>query len=128
MDRYDEIRAMYTSYIGRVAGFARKEYLRTLRYREEEIGFSNLPEDRLVLPSVRTSDEFDFAEERLSQAITDLPLLRRQVLEMIFIEQLTAPEISERLGCSVNYVYKQKHLALRKIEAILREGGFGSEQ
>jgi RNA polymerase sigma factor (sigma-70 family) len=54
-------------------------------------------------------EEFDFEEERLSRAINELPLLRRRVLAMTFIEQLTAPEIAERLGCSANYVYKQKH-------------------
>jgi len=45
-----------------------------------------------------------------------MPLLRQQVLVLAIIEQLPALEIAERLGCSVNYVYKQKHLALQKIK------------
>jgi len=45
---FDEIRAMYTAYIERVADFARKEYLRTLRYRAQEI-----PLHRLIFTSIK---------------------------------------------------------------------------
>jgi len=48
--------------------------------------------------------------------MNNLPLLRRQVLKMAFIEKLTAQEIAARLGCAVSYVYKQKCLALQKLK------------
>ena len=120
---YNEIRAMYTAYIGRVAGYARQEYLRTLSHRSQEIPLEELPEDTLSLVQDRPfPDEFEFAEDRLSQAANDLPLLRRQMLALAFVEQLSAPEIAERLGCSVNYVYKQKCLALRKMKDAMEDG------
>jgi RNA polymerase sigma factor (sigma-70 family) len=120
MDNFDEIRAMFTTYIERVAGYARQEYLRTLRYRAREVSLAELPEEKLshsddgLLP-----DEFAFEVDRLSQAITDLPALRKQVLVLAFIHQLTAPEIAARLGCTVDYIYKQKHLALQKLKATM---------
>ena len=114
---YDEIRAMYTAYIERVADFARKEYLRTLRYRVQETPLEEQSEDTLALVEDRYfPDEFDLAEGWLSRAMNNLPLLRQQVLLLAFIEKLPAQEISERLGCAVSYVYKQKCLALQKLK------------
>jgi len=114
---YDEIRAMYTVYIKRVAGFARKEYLRTLHYRVQEIPLEEQSEETLALVEDRYfPGEFDLAEGRVSRAMNDLPLLRRQVLKLAFIEKLPAQEIAARLGCSVSYVYKQKCLALQKLK------------
>ena len=114
---YDEIRAMYTAYIGRVAGYARQEYLRTLSYRSQEQSLEELSEETLALVEDRYfPDEFELAEGRLSRAMNDLPLLRRQVLALAIIEELPAQEIAERLGCSVSYVYKQKHLARQKLK------------
>ena len=114
---YDEIRAMYTVYIERVAGFAHKEYLRTISYRSREQPLEELSEETLALVEDRYfPGEFDFAGGRLSQAMNDLPLLQRQVLILAIIKGWPAQEIAERLGCSVGYVYKQKHLARQKIK------------
>jgi len=119
---YDEIRAMYTTYIGRVAEYARKEYLRTLPH---EIPLEELPEDMLALVEDKPfPDELELAEDRLSQVVNDLPLLRRQVLSMLFVEELSAIEIAERLGCSAGYVYKEKHRALKKIRAVMEGNGY----
>jgi len=114
---------MYTAYIVRVAGYARQEYLRTLIQRPQELPLEELPEETLALVEDRYfPNEFELAEERLSQAVNELPLLRRRVLTMLFVEQLTAPEIAEKLGCSVGYVYNEKHRTLQKIRDMM-EGG-----
>jgi len=119
---YDEIRAMYSVYIERVAGYARKEYLRTISYRSREQTLEELSEETLTLVEDRYfPDEFDLAEGRLSRVMNELPLLRRQILSMLFIEQLSAPEIAERLGCSVSYVYNEKHRALWKIRNMMED-------
>jgi len=119
---YDEIRAMYTAYIERVAGFARKEYLRSLRYREKEIALEDLSEDSIPqTDGISLAGEFALEEDKLARAISDMPLLRQQVLKLVFYDELPAQEIAERLGCAVGYVYKQKCLALQKLKEI-REG------
>ncbi|MCL2301387.1 MAG: sigma-70 family RNA polymerase sigma factor [Firmicutes bacterium] len=111
---------MYTTYIGRVAGYARQEYLRTLLQQHREIPLEELSEETLGLVEDRYfPNEFELAEERLSRAVNELPLLRRRVLSMLFVEQLTAPEVAEKLGCSVNYVYNEKHRTLRKIRDMM---------
>ena len=114
---YDEVRAMYTAYIERVAGFARKEYLRTLSHRPKEVSLEEQSEEILALVEDRYfPNEFDFAEERLSRAMNDMSLLRRQVLVLACLQGLSAREIAERLGCTVGYVYKEKHFALRRFK------------
>jgi len=116
---------MYTTYIGRVAGYARQEYQRTLYHRSQETPLEELSEETLALVEDRYfPGEFDLAEETLSQAINDLLPLRRRVLSMLFVEQLTALEIAERLGCSVNYVYKEKHRALKKIRKTMEDDSY----
>ena len=111
---------MYTVYMVRVTGYARREYLRTLRFRSRETSLDDLPEDKLPqADEFLTIDELAFEESRLSRAVNEMPLLRRQVLNMLFAEQLSAQEIAARLSCSVNYVYKQKHLALQKIKSMM---------
>lgn len=115
----DEIRGMYTAYIARAAGFARKEYLRTLLKYAKEISVEELPESFSSAADIYFEDELNIGEERLSQAVSGLPLLRRQLLCMLFVEQMTALEISEQLGCSINTVYKEKHRLLRKIRDMM---------
>jgi len=111
---------MYTTYIGRVAGYARQEYLRTLFRRIQEVPLEELSEETLALVEDRHfPDEFELAEDHLSQAVNNLPLLRRRVLGMLFIKQLTAQEIADELGCSISYIYKEKHRALKKIREVM---------
>jgi len=79
-----------------------------------------LSEETLALVEDRHfPDEFELAEDRLSRALNDLPLLQRRVLALLFIEQRTAPEIAAELGCSIGYVYKEKHRALKKIREVM---------
>jgi len=66
-------------------------------------------------------DEFDFAEEKLADVFAGLPLLRKRILILTFIEELTAMEIAEQLNCSVEYVYDQKRRALEKMRKQLSE-------
>jgi len=114
---------MYTVYIQRVTDFARREYLRSLRYRSWETSLDDLPENKSPqAEEPRFANELAFGEDRLSRAVSEMPLLRRQVLILLFMEQLSAQEIAARLGCSVNYVYKQKHLALQKIKEVMNNG------
>lgn len=72
---------------------------------------------------VESSQEaFDFEEEKLAQAFSALPLMRREVLRLLFVEELTPGEIAAKLHCSMNYVHKQKSRALQKLRAALTDG------
>lgn len=125
-DADGELIAQFTAFMVKVVKSAKIDYIRRQRHWKWEVPMDKLPE----LPSqdaswmdVPSEQQFNFGEEHISKAISDLPLLRRRILELSFIEQLTAQEIAERLNCSVKFVYNQKHAALKKLRDILLRGG-----
>ena len=69
------------------------------------------------------NDSFDFQEERLSEAFYKLPLMKRKILELLFIECIKPEEIASRLNCSPQYVYNQRFLALKHLRKELDKGG-----
>lgn len=64
----------------------------------------------------------DFAEERLAKAFSELTLMRREVLRLLFVEEKTSEEIAKLLCISPNSVYQFKHQALDKLRNLLTEG------
>lgn len=69
-----------------------------------------------------TPDSFDFEEQRLAEAFRELPLMRRRILEMLFVEELTPSEIAAKLHCSVQHVYNQRSLAIKRLrERLIKE-------
>ena len=72
------------------------------------------------------TQSFEFEEEKLANAFLSLPLMRKRVLEMLFIEELSDIEIAQNMNCSVKYVYDQKYLALQKLRKSL--GGETDDQ
>lgn len=115
----------FTAFIDRVTVYARYEYARKLNYRNMESPMENLPSDKLSYedPLPVSKDDFNFEEGKLSTAFTELNLLRRRILTLIFVEGLSAQETADKLGCSVDYVYLQKHRTLKKLRDQLMEGG-----
>ena len=68
-------------------------------------------------------DSFDFQEERLAEAFYKLPLMKRKILELLFIECIKPEEIASRLNCSSDYVYLQRKRAINKLRKELSMGG-----
>lgn len=66
--------------------------------------------------------DFDFAEERISKALSELPLMRKEVLRLLFVEQKTPREIAAIMRCSEAFVSLQKTRAINKLRALLMEG------
>ena len=66
--------------------------------------------------------DFDFAEERLANAFSELPLMRREVLRLLFVEMKTPREIASIMHCSEEYVRVQKNRAISKLRKMLEEG------
>jgi len=123
-----ELIAQFMGFMVKVVKSARIDYIRRQRHWNREI-----PMDKLPIPpdpppeserwlDVVPQGSFNFAEERISKALSDLPILRQRILELSFIENLPAQEIAEILGCSIKYVYNQKHAALKKLRNILLNG------
>ena len=66
---------------------------------------------------------FDFEEERLATAFSKLPLMRQKILMLLFVEEKKPYEIAKQLHCSVQYVYNQRSLAIKKLRDLLCKGG-----
>jgi RNA polymerase sigma factor (sigma-70 family) len=82
---------------------------------EEPIGDKDI-----VIPSQKMT--FDFEEERLAKAFYELPLMKRKILEMLFVEEIKPEEIAKKLNCSSQYVYNQKFRAIKTLREQLCKG------
>lgn len=115
----------FTDWMEWVVIHAAADFMRRQSNRRREEPLEELSNDDLIyedlMPSNKT--EFDFAEDKLASAFSKLSLLRRQILALVFVEGLSAQETADKLGCSVDYVYLQKHRALKKLRDQLMEGG-----
>ena len=102
-------------------------YYRSQKTQFETVPFEELPLEYRIDPTnpyervERSADAFDFEEERLAKAFFELPLMRREVLRLLFVCEMTPEEISRRLHCSASYVRKQKFYALKKLRELLEE-------
>ena len=68
-------------------------------------------------------DDFCFEEERLAKAYAELPLLRKQILKLMYVDELEVKEIARLLNCSAQYVSNQKQKGLKHLRKRMTEGG-----
>lgn len=125
MSTKDELRGRFTRWIVITAQNAQKNYLRTEGKRPKTISIDEieLPITDTLLPKAETvSDSFDFAEQHLADAFRELPLMRRRILELLFVDELSPAEIAQKLHCSVQHVYNQRSLAIKRLrECLIKE-------
>ena len=127
----DELRAKFTRWLETVIKRAKIDYLRKYENRPETISYEDIPEKELIdlaqrelwPSSTRMQTPYDFEEERLTKAFMELPLKRRQVMELLFLADLSETETAKRLNCSLQNVRNQRCIALKKLRSRLMEGG-----
>lgn len=79
--------------------------------------------------TVSVANGFEFMESRLADAFRELPLMRRRILEMLFVEELSPVEIAAKLHCTVQHVYNQRSLAIKRLrQQMMKERGQNDEQ
>lgn len=125
MNAKDELRGRFTRWIVITAQNAQKNYLRTEGKRPKTISIDeiDLPiADTLPSEAEAFSGSFDFAEQHLADAFRELPLMRRRILELLFVDELSPAEIAQKLHCSVQHVYNQRSLAIKRLrERLMKE-------
>lgn len=127
----DVLRARFTNWIEKLIKNAKIDYIRQLNKAEPEfVSIDELFEDEQLIGArdvviSENKDSFDFQEERLAEAFYKLPLMKRKILELLFIECIKPEEIASRLNCSPQYVYNQRFLALKQLRKKLDKGGDG---
>ncbi len=125
----DEIRAKFTIWLDVVLSNAQKKYIKTYANRLDEVPLDDAMLSVLEDPQDPYEDigkpknDFDFQEARLAKAFQQLPVMRKEVLRLMFVEELSAKEIAARLNISEEYVRQQKSRAFRKLRSALDEGG-----
>lgn len=124
----DHLRARFTMWLNTTLIRARTRYLGTHTQKLEVIpldaGLSESIPDPVdyFVDTERSKNDFDFAEERLAKAFSELTLMRREVLRLLFVEEKTSEETAKLLCISPNSVYQFKHQALDKLRNLLTEG------
>ena len=125
----DELRGRFTCFLELLIRRARTDYLRKLSREPYTISLEDAPEEKLFTGGIFLREEnnaFDFEEERLALAFSKLSLMRQRILTLLFVEGWKPTEIAGALHCSVQYVYNQRYLALKKLREFLeKEGGAG---
>ena len=122
----DELRGRFTHFLERLVGNAQIDYLRKIKHRFPVLSIDDIPEDSLVKEEPLSYGKravFDFEEEKLARAFSSLPLMRQQILTMLFVEEWRPAQIAKHLNCSVQYVYNQRFLAIKKLRQLLQEEG-----
>lgn len=128
-DDPDFLRARFTAWLDTVLYHAKLRYLRSERQKFETVSLDVFPADLVQDPNnyfeqaERSQADFDFEEEKLAKAFYELPLMRREVLRLIFVEEKSNKEIATQLHCTEEYVRQQKSRALRRLRQQLEDGG-----
>ena len=125
-DLDERLKARFTLWLDRLMYRARINYLERYYSTPESVGLAQISEELLAKEDVydlsgETDDGFVFEEERLAQAYRRLPLMKKRILSMSFVNQLSPAEIAERLHCSIGTVYNQKHRAIKALKEWLGE-------
>lgn len=124
----DILRARFTSWIEKLIKNAKIDYLRQNNKKPECISIDELFEDEQLIGDedvilTISSTSFDFEEEKLAKAFHKLPLMKRRILELLFVDEISPEEIAKHLNCSPQYVYNQKYRALKKIRSQIEKDG-----
>ena len=128
----DDLRAKFTGWLDVLAYRVRRNYLRDCSRYLPSVSLDEIAEERFAVQDVhRTdrpgrSDSFDFEEEQLAAAFANLPVMKNRILTMLFVLEMEPEEIARELGCTVQNVYNQRSLALKRLRKAL-EGGEGRD-
>lgn len=126
----DELRGRFTKWMEVTVYRARLNYLKAQRRRIDTIPLEDASIEKLCsqegeeqwIQKMRRADSLDFEEEALAAAFSQLSALKKEVLTMLFLLDMTPQEIAGGLFCTVQYVYKQRSLALKKLREALKGG------
>ena len=126
----DELRGRFTRFLEVTMKHVRQNYLRKLSREPKTISLDIVSEIEIPLiagPTPYEEHEFTFEESRLAEAFRQLPMARQKVLIYLFVEEMYPEEIAELMGCTVQHIYNQRSLAVKKLRKLLSERGEKSE-
>lgn len=115
---HDRLRGQFTTWLEKLIVRAKLDYIRSNRRYLDVISIEDLSDEAMAVcddPIRVETHRFEFEDERMENAFRQLTPLRRQILTMLFVEEMTPEEVAAELGCSVDAVYNNRSRALKKI-------------
>lgn len=122
---HDELRARFTKWLETLLHRAKLKYVRKMEKQVKTVSLEDIPESSLPLAepcSNNNQKTFDFEESKLAEAFYNLPIKRQKILEMLFVENKEPEEIANELNCTVQHIYNQRSLSLKKLRLQLQKG------
>lgn len=99
----DQLRAEFTVWLNKSLTNAKYDYLRKKEREPKTASLDSIPADLIVDPHdcfaavERSTADFEFEEAKLAYAFSKLPLMRREVLRLLFVEMKDPEEIASIL-------------------------------
>ena len=125
----DELRARFTKWMKVTVYRARLNYLKSQERVANTISLEDLHEEQTDIyegeihwiAEMTATESFSFEEEYVEDAFSKLAPVKRKVITMLFLFDMTPQEIADQMGCTVQYVYKQRSLGLKKLREALEK-------
>lgn len=123
----DELRGRFTVWLETLVSRAKIDYCRRNKNNVEFVSIDDLSDECLAVEdpvyiSPERQKEFEFEEERLAKAFSELPKMRKEILSLLYVQQMEPQEIADELGCSIQHVYNQRFKALKSLRTKLTGG------
>lgn len=123
----DELRGRFTVWLETLVSRAKIDYCRRNKSNVEFVSIDDLSDECLAVEdpvyiSPERQKEFEFEEERLAKAFSELPKMRKEILSLLYVQQMAPQEIADELGCSIQHVYNQRSKALKSLRTKLTGG------
>lgn len=96
----DELRARFTAWLDTLLKRAKLNYLER-ECEEPHESLDSLDEDQLpatedaYMQTLFSDDPFGFTEDRLAKAFSELPLMRQQILKLLFVDEMKPRDIAK---------------------------------
>lgn len=117
----DVLRGKFTEWVKVVVKRAKIDYIRRLNRHSNEISIDDEQlTNKLIYEPIKETEaadsDFAFNNERLFAIFKKMAPKRRQVLEMLFVHNMTPEEISVELQCTLQHVYNLRSLAIKELK------------
>lgn len=115
----------FTAWIKVVVRNAKIDYLRKMQKHSGELSLDDESfKNNIIAPNesnCKPKDDFDFDCPELEAAVAKLSPRRKQVIFLMYVQNLTGEEIARELHCSLQQVYNLRSQAIRDLKTFLSE-------
>lgn len=116
-DDNNSLRYRFTAWVEHVLKNAKLTYLRKEAKRIQTISLDEVDLDLLFYEiNFDQVEDFFFCDEKVYNAYKELSCMRKRVLRLFFIKEMTISEISEEMKIPCSYASNLKYYALKKLK------------